>query len=489
MDAITNIFGQQQQAKQGAEVVRRNKADEALRQQQQDQARAIADRAWEQEERKMDIESDQLKLMKQSELEKALPNLSDAISKKLITPEQGQSLVEMRLRAMGGGTGSSTSTPMVPMNNTPAPQPQATPLTPYRPQPNQSPTGATAPPVAQQPQSSLSTFPDPNAALQAEVNRTRALAGAQAGATAAAEEPYKIAADKRVSADQEKRDARLNDYQVAREGTQNQLQKDLLNTKQIFEAGESAKDRNAAMDRAKLSSGTETSIANINNKTNVMRIGAEYGVDPSTSFNIGQDIYGGGGEKKDDKNPIMRRIAAPWEEQGYKDPGTDIDEFKKLDSIQKQDLPAFSDFAQNVLTGGVTGTKAQQWLAKAGYPSDAAKAEDMLKTRFQSVGKGLEGYNGSRQLASQFSAESSSMPNLSDKQSQGIAKVQNMDNMINGRKAQIIKQYPPQQRELFQSRNPGTDFNIKMKTPKGDIVSIPPAKLEEAIAQGGKVVQ
>ena len=229
---------------------------------------------------------------------------------------------------------------------------------------------------------------------------------------------------------------------------------------------------------------------NLEHDSQLNRTAAEFGVDPGDLSHMVVD-WAGGGQKLDEKNPIMRKAMLAGENQGYKDPGKDIDYLTKLDQIQKNDLPKFEDFAQNYLSTNAGGQKLQSALAplNVGKAGDAKKAEEMLKTRFQGIGTGLEGFSPGTRLASAFSAEGSSMPNLSDKQDQGLNKVANMDSMINQEKWYKLSNYSPQQLELFVAHNPGVDFTIKMKAPDGTVKAIPPQLVKSAIEKGAKVVQ
>ena len=481
IEAIGNIHNANLQGANLAETVRRNKADESLRQQQHDLAVSSAQRQQELEEEQHDIERQQNDVNSRMAAFQALGPMKEFLaqggSQADLQSMMGQSL--QNIAPLLAQKVQNVAPPAAP----PPPPQQNNSLLPYRPQPDQSPNASIAPPGA--------PIIDPNLGARLQANKLatiRAEAGAQAGGTAEAVEPYRIASDKRLSADQEARDARLNAYSVAAANAQNQFDRDKAYQQQTFEASQNAMNRVKDLDVAKLSRGTQLSIAGMENDTMLKRIGAEYGIDPTHAAVLQMDMFAGGGVKPDLNNPVMRKLVADGEAQGFKNPGTDIDELKKLNSIQEQDLPAFKDFANTQLSTSGVGTKTQK-LVSSIWPTDAGKAEDMLKTRFQSVGKGLEGYNGSRQLASQFSAESSSMPNLSDKKEQGLAKVNNMDNMINGRKYEILKNYSPQQVELFQAHNPGVNFNIRMKAPDGTIKEVPPGKVEGYIKSGAKVVQ
>ncbi len=488
MGAIGELQGRQQQAQQIAETIRRNKADEGLRQQQLTQAQSIADRAADLASNRLDLDKEVQRANLYSIAQGGVRNIQEALGAghdpRDLEAEFNASLGQLMNYMSPNGPvvphpGGLQAPPsptnlQLPAGQQAQQQPQQQSSTPT---PDQSPTGATGP---QQPQSGI----DPGITQRLQANKI-----AQIEAEAKARGVVTPAqTSQQTFQGQQARDQR--DWEDKRQGAQNQFQIDQVNREQVFKAGESAKERTNRLDVAKMSKSAQIYGYNLEHDSQLNRTAAEFGVDPGDLSHMIVD-WAGGGQKLDEKNPIMRKAMLAGEDLGYKDSGKDIDYISKLDQIQKNDLPAFTNFAQNYLSTNAAGQKLQSALAPTniGKAGDAKKAEEMLKTRFQGIGTGLEGFSPGTRLASAFSAEGSSMPNLSDKQDQGLNKVANMDGMINQEKWYKLSNYTPQQLELFVGHNPGVDFTIKMKAPDGTIKAIPPQLVKSAIEKGAKVVQ
>lgn len=300
--------------------------------------------------------------------------------------------------------------------------------------------------------------------LQRQVGATRAVASAQASGTAEGQAPAVASA---------------RDFERERDAAKNEFEKDKVDKEQAFTAGQNALTRTNSLDVAKLSRGTQMSIANMENQTRLQQIGAEYGITPDMASAMTMDIYGGGDQKLDLKNPVMRRLATVADSQGFKDPGKDVDELKGLDAIGPA-LAKYKDFATNVLSTSKLGRTVQQGVGNA-FGTDAKKKEEELAAYLQQIGKGLEGYSGSRQLAAQFGAESKTMPSLGDTQGQALNKVQSFIDNINARKAKILSNYSPKQQELFKARNPGVNF--------GSVPDVIPKSGESSTPSNNQVIK
>ena len=79
MGAIGELQGRQQQAQQIAETIRRNKADEGLRQQQLTQAQAIADRSADQATQRLDLDKEVQKANIYSIAQSGVRNIQEAL--------------------------------------------------------------------------------------------------------------------------------------------------------------------------------------------------------------------------------------------------------------------------------------------------------------------------------------------------------------------------------------------------------------------------
>lgn len=329
----------------------------------------------------------------------------------------------------------------------------------------QPPVSSTSPQIANLLQGlNLGAFPTANQQLQRQVGATRAVASAQASGTAEGQAPSVASA---------------RDFERERDAAKNEFEKDKVDKEQAFTAGQNALTRTNSLDVAKLSRGTQMSIANMENQTRLQQIGAEYGITPDMASAMTMDIYGGGDQKLDLKNPVMRRLATVADSQGFKDPGKDVDELKGLDAIGPA-LAKYKDFATNVLSTSKLGRTVQQGVGNA-FGTDAKKKEEELAAYLQQIGKGLEGYSGSRQLAAQFGAESKTMPSLGDTQGQALNKVQSFIDNINARKAKILSNYSPKQQELFKARNPGVNF--------GSVPDVIPKSGESSTPSNNQVIK
>jgi hypothetical protein len=331
-----------------------------------------------------------------------------------------------------GGPGGSSGAPPQPNN----------PLNFRGPQSSTTPQGSQQPSPTAPTMQNLFTgaFPTPEQSMQRRIQEAGGVAGAQASATAGAQEPYV-----------EKQMGLKNQYDVARANANNDFERDMLNRKQVFEAAQNADQRLSAEKIAGLSRGTQMAIANIENNTRKYGIDQEYGLPSGGITGLMMDIAGGN-TKVDINNPRMQKIVSLMESQGMKQPGTDVDELKALQGAE-DGLQSYRNFVNNTLSSSKIGRTVQQGVASV-YPTDAKKALQAAQSNMISIEKSLEGFSGSSRLKAMFETAGGALPDLTDTQKNGNDKLDSLENQLNQRRQQILKNYNPQQIEIMQMQNP-----------------------------------
>ncbi len=479
--------------KELAQRVQESKAEQALKEHTQNVAETNTQRLSDQNDRRIELEATRQKAEDANFFFQEYPKLTSALQQGSISPNQFNALLSAH-HALNGpnspvnpqrntlsfpfsqpqGDSSPALWPsapeQVPQSSAPPVQKPASPLPQMPgvlPRPNyQSPTSSTqAPPVSSSAPGPLGglSAPDPATMANMQAARLQQMKGASQAQTegrVAAEAPQ-IAQQQTFQSGENQKG---RDFEKERDTAKTQAEKDLIDKEETFQAAQNAFKRTQDWDIAHANEATTNRIANMRNSTENRQIGLQYGLDPGMGAAIQQGYFGGNGDKLNEDNPINRHLIAAGESQGLKKPGTDVDELKKLEDINRGDIPVFRDFAQNQLTDTPFGTALQNAAGKQGIiPTDAKKKEDELKKNFQSVGKGLEGYSGSRQLASQFSAESSTMPTLADTKKQGLDKVQSMEDLIHTRRNEMLNNYSPEQRGMMQLNNRNYNFEPTVK--------------------------
>lgn len=255
-------------------------------------------------------------------------------------------------------------------------------------------------------------------------------AGDVTTATHAAAEPYKISEDERKFG---------ND-------------KDLEELKTKAASALADKHIGSAERIAQLERGTQQSIANGHNATQLQMGQLQYGLTPEEGQGLVTSIFTGQ-QKPSLGNPVERRLVGNMESQGFKLPGKDVDTLRNIANIDPI-LDRFEAFANKLPTSkvGAMVSGLQEHL-----PTDLANEYKMINTDLQKVATGIEGMPGSRPLTQQFKSESGGVPTLGITKQQALDRVANLRQRALEVRNSIISGYPKAQQDLLNKT-----YNVQM---------------------------
>ena len=259
------------------------------------------------------------------------------------------------------------------------------------------------------------------------------------------------------------------------QGQAQQFQSTEAQKNRDLEISENAKKLAKDEEIAKLSRGTQLSIAGMDNATRLRGQQLEYGGTPEANRAMAID-FATGGAKPNPANPRELNVLAGMQQNGMRPLDSKAaGDFQTYGQAQ-QTFQKMRDFANKYLPETSAGAALQgiRYSLPGSGSTEAKNALGDLNTQITNVGKFEEGLTGGRILSSQLANETNGWVNLNQTKAEALAHVNNLENQARQTLQSHVAGMPSSQIELINKtygtsipeKSPGYKYQHILADPK-----------------------